>query len=60
MHIDTPDDWENPDWFNISKCHDWKRYVSGELEDEWRHFTKEQKQMLARSFQKRADAEEWE
>lgn len=56
----TPSDWANPDWYNIEKCHDWKRYVSGELEDEWKYFSGEQKKILARCFQGLADKEEWD
>lgn len=56
----TPQDWNNPDFYNAGKVHDWKNYVSGEVEDEWKYFSEEQKQILARCFQRLADREEWD
>lgn len=56
----TPEDWKEPDWYNIGRVHDWKRYVSGELEGEWKYFKDDQKKILARCFQEIVDREEWD
>lgn len=55
-----PLDWENPDFSQKSKVHDWKNYVSPDVESIWHSFSATQKQALAGGFQELADREEWE
>jgi len=54
-HEDIPPyDWENPEWENESRVHNWRNYVSEELEVMWDTFTDVQKKALAISFDRLA------
>lgn len=62
MTIDNllPHDWQNPDWEDRTKVHDWKNYVETTLlEDMWNTFDNNQKKVLVYNFQIIADNEEW-
>lgn len=55
-----PNDWENPNWSNISRVHDWKNYISDEVADTWDEFTEKQKMSIARMANDTASNENWE
>ena len=41
-----PSDWQNPEWDNVGRVHEWKNYVSDEIADMWETFTDNQKRPL--------------
>lgn len=56
----TPKDWDLPDWDSAEKVHDWRNYVTLEVQELWPTFTAEQKQALARQAAEIASNEEWD
>lgn len=56
----TPIDWNEPEWENARKCHDWKNHVTAEVQSMWATFTEAQQVALARQAQDAADSEEWD
>lgn len=58
----TPKDWYDPNFNfnNLSKVHEWKRYISDEIQENWQRFTLDQRAMIARQAQEIADREEWD
>lgn len=60
MYHETPKDWENPDWGNIERVHEWKLYISDEVKTMWWTFKLDQREALARQAQEMADMEEWD
>jgi len=54
-----PSDWEDPDFGRCRKVHEWKNYVTSEVQELWHTFTDEQKQALAGCFNSSADSEDW-
>ena len=56
----TPPDWAAPDWGNAGRVHEWKNYVSEEVQAMWDTFTDDQKQALARQSEDNASNEEWD
>lgn len=56
----TPQDYKNPDWKKIDRVHNWRNYISMELQSMWNTFTDDQKAAIARSAEESADMEEWE
>ncbi len=57
----------NPDWeefsqipFYVARPHEWKNYISKELQAIWDTFTDEQKQILADNADEIASREEWD
>lgn len=55
-----PSDWREPDWAAGGKVHNWRNYVSEEVQSLWPSFAIEQRLALAKNAQQIADAEEWE
>lgn len=55
-----PIDWQEPNWKEYSKVHNWRNYVSYEIEKMWDDFSIAQKIALAKNFQNIADQEEWD
>lgn len=55
-----PHDWENPDWEDDGVIHDWKNYVSEEVQGMWDTFTALQKQAIARQCDTLAGREDWD
>lgn len=55
-----PPDWRNPEWHIKDKVHNWRNYVSEEIENMWQTFSDEQKKALAECFDSAADREEWD
>jgi len=56
----TPDDYLSPDWNNCGKVHEWKHYVSEEVQGLWDTFSDEVKAALARQSEAMASKEEWD
>ncbi len=57
---DTPSDWQSPEWDEEDKVHNWRNYISEEVQEMWDTFTDVQKQALARQAQSEADNEDWD
>lgn len=60
VDLDTPADWENPDWEDMGRVHEWKRYVDDELRGHWLTIAPEIRAMIARNASGIADREEYE
>jgi hypothetical protein len=56
----TPSDWQRPNWADAGKVHEWKNYISEEVQAMWDTFSDDQKQALARQAEDKADCEEWD
>lgn len=56
----VPSDWNNPDWGNPNKCHDWKNYIANDVKVLWDTFTDVAKQALASNFDSIASQEDWD
>lgn len=56
----TPDDFENPDWTSAGKVHEWKNYVTQEVQQLWPTFSSELRAALARQSEAMAGLEEWD
>ena len=53
----VPSDWKNPN-FDIKGseyCHEWRKYVTSEVQELWCTFNDEQKQALAQDYNGIAD-----
>lgn len=55
----TPYDWENPQWNEYHRVHNWRNYVSNDVKEIWNTFTDTQKLLLAQLFEELAGNEEW-
>lgn len=55
-----PDDYYSPDWQSGGRVHEWKNYISEELQAMWVTFTDAQRAAIARSAQINASAEDWD
>ena len=53
-------DWKRPKWKEGHKCHNWKNYISQEIQEHWSIFSDHQKRMLINQAQEMANREEWE
>lgn len=53
-------DYLNPDWGQSDWVHNWRNYVSEDLQQIWGTFTPLQKIKIARSCQAIADREDWD
>jgi hypothetical protein len=58
MKAFTPRDWKDPAWDCSGLVHEWKNYVSEEVQKLWSTFTDAQKKALARQSYERASLEE--
>lgn len=56
----TPKDWKAPEWDKAGRVHEWKYYISNEVQAMWHTFTDVQKQALARQAEENAAREEWD
>jgi len=56
----TPNDWAAPEWDKAGRVHEWKNYISEEVQAMWATFTDAQKQALARQAEETASREEWD
>lgn len=50
----------NPDWNAGGRVHNWRKYVSEEVQRLWNSFSHEQKSALYRQADEIASSEEWE
>lgn len=55
-----PRDWKSPNWENTRRVHDWKNYITEEVQSMWDTFTDDQKKAIARSAEEIADREDWD
>lgn len=55
-----PRDAIEPDWGSAGWVHEWKNYISEDLQRIWGTFTAVQKALIAESAQQVADSEEWD
>lgn len=65
MNIDgqtftAPLDFIDPNWKNTQRVHDWKNYISEELQAAWNTFTLYQKSIIAANAQEQASGEDWD
>lgn len=58
--FNPPKDFENPQWNKAEKVHDWKNYISEELQSIWDSFTVVQKSVIAKNAQEQASCEDWD
>lgn len=56
----VPKDFINPDWKNLGRVHEWKNYISSEVQNIWHSFNVEQKATLALQAQEQASNEDWD
>jgi hypothetical protein len=49
-----------PNWKNKQKVHDWRNYISQELQEMWDTFTYKQKEAIARNADEQASNEHWD
>lgn len=49
-----------PDWAAKGRVHDWRNYISDEVQAMWPDFTDEQRMALYRQADSIAEREEWE
>lgn len=56
----VPFDWENPNWKEEDRVHNWRNYVSDEMQEMWHTFTPLQKQAIARAADEIAGREHWD
>jgi hypothetical protein len=58
--LNHEENYENPDWKNIAKTHDWRNYVGYRTRVIWNEFSLFQKHSIALDAQYFADKEEWD
>lgn len=56
----APKDWQNPDWDNCGKVHEWKNYASPWLREYWSALSDEGKKCVSATLDDIAASEEWE
>lgn len=56
----VPEDFINPDWKNKERVHEWKNYVSNEIQNIWHSFNLEQKATIALQAREQASQEDWD
>jgi hypothetical protein len=56
----TPSDYLAPQWDKYDRVHNWRNYVSDEVQAAWDSFTAAQKAMIARLCEKQAHSEDWD
>ena len=57
---EAPKDWESPIWKDAGRVHEWKNYISEEIQGIWDTFTVSQKQAIARGADELSGLEEWD
>jgi hypothetical protein len=58
--MNTPRDYREPEWTRTDRVHNWRNYISEEVQVAWPTFTPEQQAMLARQAEEQASREEWD
>jgi hypothetical protein len=56
----APEDYKKPDWDNVRRVHEWKRYIGSEVQRLWDSFTDKQKAIIASGADEIANQEEWD
>lgn len=59
-YTELPGDWEDPEWGRLDKCHEWKRYISKDIEEMWPELPEKLKKALAIQANEIAEREEWD
>lgn len=62
VNIDNsvPNDFISPNWKAMNRVHEWKNYISEEIQALWDSFSLVQKLEIAKEAQHRASQEDWE
>jgi hypothetical protein len=55
-----PFDWQNPNWQEEERVHNWRNYATDILIANWGRFPDDAKQMISEALNNAADREEWE
>ena len=58
--MNVPIDWKHPEWGVQDRVHNWRNYVSEQLQNHWENMTDATKQIVAANLQDVADNEDWE
>lgn len=58
--IQYPREWENPNWDEKNRIHNWKNYISDDLRQYWQNFSDKEKKMIAANAEGIASNEEWD
>lgn len=56
----APFDWDDPDWKDPDRVHNWKNYAGDWLKEVWPSLSQEQKKAVASSLDDIAAREDWE
>lgn len=56
----APTDYKNPHWSTVDRVHNWRNYVSAELQCVWDSFSDEQKAIIAANADAIAGNEQWD
>lgn len=56
----APRDFDNPDWKDAGRVHDWRNYASDDLRALWPELPEKHQAIIAASLQDAADREEWD
>lgn len=54
------DDYTSPEWQYAGRVHDWRNYISEELQAMWGTFTPAQQKAIRDNAQEMADREHWD
>ncbi|MEY6764119.1 hypothetical protein AB9B48_20980 [Kluyvera ascorbata] len=54
------DDWSQPDFRGTGGPHNWRNYITPQLEDTWSSFTDWQKKVIAHALDEVASNEDWD
>lgn len=55
-----PHDWSSPEWDKENRVHNWRNYVSREIQEMWFEFTGRQRIIISSNFEEIAGREEWD
>lgn len=58
--IEPPADFLEPNWDEVKRCHNWRRYVPEKLVPLWTSLPANVRAILAADYQRLASLEEWE
>lgn len=60
MELFKEPNYVDPDWSGAGRVHDWRNYISDELQAIWQTFSEEQKRLIAESAEVHANNEDWD
>jgi len=55
-----PEVYMRPDWDEGGRVHNWRHYISAEVQEAWSTFAPEQRAMLYRQADSQAECEDWD